>query len=463
MRGDARRAGSGTSARSTATTVRLQRHRQPQRLARARPANQTELLRRPLGVDQFARPTSTSRGSSTSGLAGPLNVAFGVEFRREGYQINAGEPNSYIDGGVPDQFGGRRRAGRAGVPRLPAVQRGRRLAQQLRRLRRPRGRRARDAAPRPRRALRGLQRLRQHRDGKLTARFEPHPSVRPARRGRAPASARRRSASRTSRRSARTSCAVGGVLVPFEVGTFPVEQPVARALGAEDLKPEESEHSAPASSGTRSTPLELTADYYRIDIDDRIVLSGNFTGGADQRRCSRRSAPPARASSPTPSTPDRRLRPDGRLHASSWTRQPPAALRPRYNTTENEIVRIADDAAAARGLRGGAVRPHRAPPRRVRPAARTTSGSRATGTAARFGDVGRVAATASTASSTARVVRPGLRSRVAGRPRGRATSFGNALTRRRRPEPLRHFPGPQPGRRTRTSASSPTRATRRSA
>ncbi|MGZ6971652.1 MAG: TonB-dependent receptor, partial [Thermoanaerobaculia bacterium] len=39
------------------------------------------------------------------GLAGPLNVAFGAEYRRENYQQIAGEPNSYIDGGVPDQFG----------------------------------------------------------------------------------------------------------------------------------------------------------------------------------------------------------------------------------------------------------------------------------------------------------------------------------------------------------------------
>jgi iron complex outermembrane recepter protein len=34
-----------------------------------------------------------------AGLAGPLNVAFGAEFRREGYEVDAGNPNSYIDGG----------------------------------------------------------------------------------------------------------------------------------------------------------------------------------------------------------------------------------------------------------------------------------------------------------------------------------------------------------------------------
>ena len=39
------------------------------------------------------------------GLAGPLNVAVGAELRRENYQIGAGEPNSYAAGSSRDQFG----------------------------------------------------------------------------------------------------------------------------------------------------------------------------------------------------------------------------------------------------------------------------------------------------------------------------------------------------------------------
>ena len=48
-------------------------------------------------------------------------------------------------------------------------------------------------------------------------------------------------------------------------------------LGAQPLKPENSTH---ASAGVVLTPvpaLDITVDYYRIAIDDRIVLSGNFT------------------------------------------------------------------------------------------------------------------------------------------------------------------------------------------
>jgi iron complex outermembrane recepter protein len=39
------------------------------------------------------------------GLAGPLNVAFGAEFRRDMYQIGAGEPEAYLGGG-PSSFAG---------------------------------------------------------------------------------------------------------------------------------------------------------------------------------------------------------------------------------------------------------------------------------------------------------------------------------------------------------------------
>jgi iron complex outermembrane receptor protein len=67
---------------------------------------------------------------------------------------------------------------------------------------------------------------------------------------------------------------IGGV--PFDVKTAPVASPVARALGSRDLQPETS---LSLSAGVALEPLRnlsLTVDYYRIDIDDRIVLSENF-------------------------------------------------------------------------------------------------------------------------------------------------------------------------------------------
>src|SRR3954471_10260593 len=71
---------------------------------------------------------------------------------------------------------------------------------------------------------------------------------------------------------------LGQGLVPVESLTLPVDSAAAKVLGAVPLKPETSRH---ASAGVVLAPipgLDLTVDYYHIAIDDRIVLSGNFTG-----------------------------------------------------------------------------------------------------------------------------------------------------------------------------------------
>jgi iron complex outermembrane receptor protein len=70
----------------------------------------------------------------------------------------------------------------------------------------------------------------------------------------------------------------GQGLVPFESLTLPVDSPAAQVLGAQPLKPETSRHT---SAGVVLAPvpgLDVTIDYYHVAIDDRIVLSGNFTG-----------------------------------------------------------------------------------------------------------------------------------------------------------------------------------------
>ncbi|HEX3579948.1 MAG TPA: TonB-dependent receptor, partial [Thermoanaerobaculia bacterium] len=69
-------------------------------------ANQTSFYAGALGDRQTIADVDFSRGFNL-GLAGPINVAAGVEYRREGYQVIAGEPNSYIDGGKLNQAGGK--------------------------------------------------------------------------------------------------------------------------------------------------------------------------------------------------------------------------------------------------------------------------------------------------------------------------------------------------------------------
>ena len=70
-----------------------------------------------LVLNQFVAQRRPQPGVHGRALAGPINVAFGAEFRRENYQISAGEPDSYRDGGVPNQeFGGVRRSARRCFP-----------------------------------------------------------------------------------------------------------------------------------------------------------------------------------------------------------------------------------------------------------------------------------------------------------------------------------------------------------
>ncbi|WP_158551620.1 TonB-dependent receptor [Rhodohalobacter sp. SW132] len=64
---------------------------------------------------------------------------------------------------------------------------------------------------------------------------------------------------------------------PFEVGTFPVTSPAARALGAEDLEAETSVNLSGGFTFERGN-FSLSADAYRITIEDRVVFTENFTG-----------------------------------------------------------------------------------------------------------------------------------------------------------------------------------------
>jgi iron complex outermembrane receptor protein len=71
---------------------------------------------------------------------------------------------------------------------------------------------------------------------------------------------------------------VGGVNQFIDVGTFAVSDPVARALGAKDLKAEKSTNFGGGLTLTPVRGLSVTADYYNIKIRDRVVYSENLQG-----------------------------------------------------------------------------------------------------------------------------------------------------------------------------------------
>ena len=70
---------------------------------------------------------------------------------------------------------------------------------------------------------------------------------------------------------------IGGV--PVDIATLSTDAPAARALGAQDLKPEKSVNLSVGATANPLRGLTLTADLYRIQIDDRIVLTETLGNG----------------------------------------------------------------------------------------------------------------------------------------------------------------------------------------
>jgi iron complex outermembrane receptor protein len=213
------------------------------------------------------------------GLASPLNVAIGGEFRSDGYQIKEGEPDSYRDGGVKILDGPN--AGKdpaLGAQVFP-------------------GFKPSDAVDESRNNVAGYIDLEANvskalvlgaaaraehysdaggtSDYKVSGRFEPTPGL--AFRAAFSTGFRAPSLGQSWFSSTATNF-VGGV--PTDNRTFPVSDPVAVELGATPLKPESSKNTSAGLAFYPVKGLSITADYYKITIQDRIVLSGTFNQAA---------------------------------------------------------------------------------------------------------------------------------------------------------------------------------------
>ena len=179
------------------------------------------------------------------GLAYPVTLSFGGEYRREKWEQSAGEPNSYFGTGSQ---------GFGGFTPLNAV----------------------DADRDNYAVYAGLEAdLTDKFSGKLSARYAFTDKV--ALRATASSGFRAPSLAQQSYQAV-TSTIVNGVFV--ERGTFPTTSTAAQALGASPLK---AESSTSYSVGLVLQPIDrlyLTVDAYQIDIDDRIILSTNITTNA---------------------------------------------------------------------------------------------------------------------------------------------------------------------------------------
>jgi iron complex outermembrane receptor protein len=211
-------------------------------------------------------------------MAGPLNVAFGAEYRHERYEIKAGEPDSYRDGGVLSRTGSPAALGAQVFP-------GFRPTNEVKESRDNAAGYV-DVEGDVVKWLRvGLAGRTEHYtdfgdtlDGKLTLRAQANPSF--VVRGGVSTGFRAPSLGQSFFSSTATNFlnVPGQGLVPFESLTLPVTSPAAQVLGAQALKPEKSRHVTAGAVWSPIATFDVTADYYHIAIDHRIVLSGNFTG-----------------------------------------------------------------------------------------------------------------------------------------------------------------------------------------
>lgn len=197
----------------------------------------------------------------------PVNIAAGFEYRDEEYEIDAGEEASFIQGPFP---------GAAGSQVFPgfnpesAVERSRdnwSLYSEI------------DADLTDRWNMAFALRFEDYSDfgstlnGKLATRFRVNDAL--SLRASASTGFRAPSLAQQSFTSIATVFVEG---IPTETGTFRPDSDVARALGSPGLEEEES---LSFSGGFVLTPIDglnITTDFFYIEIDDRIVLSENLSG-----------------------------------------------------------------------------------------------------------------------------------------------------------------------------------------
>lgn len=220
------------------------------------------------------------------GFASPVNVALGGEFRDDHYRIKDGEPDSYRNGGVNVLDG-------PNAGSLPAIG-----AQVF-----P-GFKPSDAVSKSRSNIAGYIDLETNvtkewvigaagraehysdfsgtdsvpsvrANWKVSSRFEPAPGL--AFRAAYSTGFRAPSLGQSWFSSTATNFVAG---VPTDNRTFPVSDPVAVALGAKPLKPERSKNTSAGVAFYPTKGLSITADYYKITIQNRIVLSGTFNQAA---------------------------------------------------------------------------------------------------------------------------------------------------------------------------------------
>ncbi|WP_413673188.1 TonB-dependent receptor plug domain-containing protein [Massilia cellulosiltytica] len=238
------------------------------------PASKTNFDAGGFSYNQLVYNLTGVRKFDVGGLASPLNVAVGTEARREGYELHAGEPDSWRNGGVILP---------SGVPAASGAQvfPGFRPANASHKSRTAIGVFVDVEANITDKLLASAAIREEHYNdfgnnlsGKLAGRYDFTKNF--ALRGAVQNGFRAPSLQQQSFTSTSTNFVNG---IPYEITTFTPNDPVAVALGAKPLKAEKSTNFS-LGAVMRFAPVSLTVDAYRINVRDRIVLSENLLSTA---------------------------------------------------------------------------------------------------------------------------------------------------------------------------------------
>lgn len=219
--------------------------------------------------EQSVANLDLSRGFEA--LGAQHTVGTGVEFRREQYRTHAGDPASYAAGPYSDRPTGAQAGG--GLTPDDAADLSRNVVGAYASVSSQFGERlTTDLAGR----YEHYQDFGGQWTGKLAARYEFTPAF--AVRGAISNNFRAPSLSQIGYESTSTGYGSDGQLVQSRV--LSVNNPIARALGASNLKPEKSVNYSLGFTSRIGEHFDLSLDLFQIDIDDRIALSESITGDA---------------------------------------------------------------------------------------------------------------------------------------------------------------------------------------
>lgn len=244
--------------------------------------NRTRFSTGALENRQFLANADVWRRIETGFGPGPLSLALGATFRVDGYRILAGEPASRIDGFHPNQSGGVAAAGAQRFTGFRPEESGswRRssaslhgdidvpLARQLLVSATGRYERFSDVGG----TLNGKLALRLALSGTAVFRASVSTGFRP------PALSQSYYGHVTAGR--REDPDEPGAVLGFEAGTFPVDAPEARAVGASPLRGERSRSVGAGFAFTPADDLRIAVDGYATDVNDAVLLSNRLATGA---------------------------------------------------------------------------------------------------------------------------------------------------------------------------------------